>query len=339
MRGRSRISLFPDETGTKTKSGVVPALRDEEAFVPAPSGVIPKIWDDEDEETTGPTATAIPASRTRGNPRLTIMTGISAGQVVPVDTTSLVIGRSRTSDLRLLDEGISRQHCRILRRPGSIFVEDLGSTNGTFLNGGKVTTEPKAVAPGDRIQIGPVVLQLAMFDDTEDSLARRLFEASTRDPLTSAFNRYYFCQRLEAEMTHSQRQKGPVSVILLDLDDLRGINDQYGRSAGDEVLRAVVQSLSQAVRTEDLFCRYGGDQFAFLVREPMASAARTAERLRLRIENLRIPGKKAIQVTATMSVAEAGEPGAQLTGEGILRVAENRLHRAKLFGKNRVATE
>lgn len=339
---RESRSSSPEPAGaTRTKSGVVPALSRDE---PSPSwrpesAPIPKIWDDEEEEATGPTTAAVPASRTKGNPRLTIMTGVSAGQIVPVDGPNLVVGRSRASDLRLDDDGISRQHCRIMRRPGSIFVEDLGSTNGTFLNGGRVG-EAQAVAPGDRIQIGPVVLQLAMFDDTEDTLARRLFQASTRDPLTSAFNRYYFCQRLEAEMSHAQRHKSPVSVMLLDLDGLKAINDQYGRGVGDDLLRAVVETISAGIRSEDLFCRYGGEELALLVREPLTTAARTAERLRLRVENLRLAfGKKTLQITTSIGVAEAGEPGAQLTGEGILRVAEKRLHRAKLLGKNRVATE
>ena len=128
--------------------------------------------------------------------------------------------------------------------------------------------------------------------------------------------------------------------MMLDIDGMRALNDSLGQSAGDEVLRTVVDVISNVIRSEDVFCRYAGAQFAFILREPLRTAARTAERLRMRIENARFAfAKKGASVTASIGVAEIGEPGAQLTAEGLVTVAEKRLHRAKLLGKNRVAAE
>ena len=227
-----------------------------------------------------------------------------------------------------------------MTRIGSkVIVEDLESRNGTLVNGTKVMRAE--LSAGDRIQLGPdLIIQLSMYDDAEQTLARRLFDASTRDPLTRAFNRQYFAQSLETELSYARRHGTHLTVMMLDIDGMRTINDTLGQSAGDEVLRTVVDVIGNVIRAEDVFCRYAGAQFAFILREPLRTAARTAERLRMRIENARFTfAKKGVAVTASIGVAEIGEPGAQLTAEGLVTVAEKRLHRAKLLGKNRVAAE
>jgi two-component system, cell cycle response regulator len=330
------------------RSGVVPTFSREEApsstratlSVRVPKHDLPRLWDeDEEEERTGPTnAVALPMERTQCEPRLMIMTGGSAGQVIRLDT-AIVIGRSRTSDVRLIDEGVSRQHCRVCLRGRTVILEDLGSTNGVLVNGEKVEGVV-TLEIGDRVRLGAAVLQLGSFDVAEETLARKLFEASTRDALTNAYNHHFFMTRLESEMSYAQRHASSLSVLLLDIDGMKAINEIHGRAFGDDVLRSVVRSISTGIRNEDLFCRYGGDEFAFLIREPLESAGRTADRLRSRIEHLRITsGRKPVALSASIGVVEVGEPGAQLTAEGLLRVAEKRLHRAKLLGRNRVATE
>jgi diguanylate cyclase (GGDEF)-like protein len=305
------------------------------------SDAIPKLWDDEidDQETTGETS-HIPASRrVNAFPHLMIMTGLGAGRLIPLEGTGLVIGRSRNADVRVGDEGVSRNHCRVTRFGSKVIVEDLDSRNGTLVNGTKVLQAE--LSAGDRIQIGPdLIIQLSMYDDAEQTLARRLFDASTRDPLTRAFNRQYFAQSLENELAYARRHGSHLTVMMLDIDGMRAINESHGQSAGDEVLRAVVDIITSVIRTEDVFCRYAGAQFAFVLREPLRTATRTAERLRMRIESARIThAKKPVPFTASVGVAEIGEPGAQLTAEGLVKVAEKRLHRAKLLGKNRVAAE
>lgn len=317
-----------------SRSGVVPAMT---------NSSIPKLWDDadgDDDEITGPTSLMTASPPKKSTPHLTIMTGIGAGRVISFDGRShLVIGRSRSVDVPLPDEGISRRHCVVVRRNSSVFVEDLGSTNGTIVNGAR--SEVVELKPGDRIQLGPkLILQFGMFDETEESLARLLFDGLTRDMLTRAFNRRNFDERLAAEIGHGQRHKAPLSVLVVGIDDLRALNDASGRAAGDEVLKTVAGLLGDTVRTSDVCCRYSGTKFALLVREKGERAARLAERLRAQIATHRVwIGTKHINITVSIGVAEVGERGAQLSGEGLVRVALKRLERARGLGRNRVCAE
>jgi diguanylate cyclase (GGDEF)-like protein len=319
------------------------------SFPPAPKSTIrvtatsdtglEKDWDDDDE--TSRTMTLIPLStRASGRPRITVMTGMSAGRVFPLDTKNeFVIGRSRHADIRIEDPGVSREHCRLLRRDGRVYVEDLSSRNGTLLNGDRVARVP--LEPGDRVQLGPAtILQLGVFDETEEALAHALYEASTRDPLTRAFNRRYFFQRLDVEVAYARRHEARLAVLLIDLDDFKRVNDTYGHVAGDEALRAVANAVADSIRTEDLLARYGGEEFALLVREtPLQLAQLFAERIRHRVDGLRVPcaGEK-LRVTCSIGVAELSEIGESAAAERLVSLADKRLYLAKSLGRNRVVS-
>jgi diguanylate cyclase (GGDEF)-like protein len=305
------------------------------------SGVVPRLW--EDDEITEITATtrlfcAPPRASTRFG--LTVMTGAGAGQIVSlVDNAQVHIGRSRGADLRLDATGVSRMHCRIIRRDDAYWIEDLGSTNGTVVNGANVRTAKLDI--GDRIQIGPdVVLQFRVFDEAEESLARKLFAASTTDALTGAFNRRYFSERLEEEVAFARRHGSSLSLVLVDIDLLKAVNQTHGSEGGDAVIRSVSAALRETMRTEEATFRYASDQLAILVREPMDGAVRLAERIRGAIESLRIAtGKKIVRVTVSVGVAATGERGAQLSTDGLVRLAERRCVRAKELGRNRVVSQ
>ena len=150
-----------------------------------------------------------------------------------------------------------------------------------------------------------------MFDQTEESLARKLFDGLTRDALTQTYNRRNFDERLAAEVSHAQRHQLPLSVLIVDIDELKALNGANGREAGDEVLKAVARMLGATVRTSDVFCRYSGTKFAFLVRDTLDSATRFAQRIRTRAASLRVPvGTKYLSVTVSIGIAENGERGA-----------------------------
>ena len=301
------------------------------------SGSIPKLWNDEiDGEITGPTDINALARRSPARASLQVMTGARAGEVIALDAGSeRVIGRSRSADICIAEDGVSRVHCRLVIADGAASIQDLDSRNGTLVNGVRVSSAP--LCAGDRIQLGTLVLQFAFVDETEETLARHLFDASTRDPLTRAYNRRYFMQRLDAELSYARRHRTGLGVLMLDLDHFKAINDSAGHAAGDAVLRGVVKELERTVRTEDLLTRYGGEEFAILVRVgSFDELERFAERIRERIEAARIElDGRALRVTVSVGIAELAECS-DATGDDLLGIADRRLYRAKLLGRNRV---
>jgi diguanylate cyclase (GGDEF)-like protein len=283
----------------------------------------------------------VPASGNKDRATLTIISGINAGQVFALDGTDHVIGRGTEADLWLEDGGVSRRHAKIsCRSDGRYFVEDLHSTNGTFLGTQRVDT--CEVKPNDRIQLGPhVILRFAIVDDAEEELQRRLYESSTRDGLTRIYNRKYFTERLTAEVAYSRRHKVKLAVLMMDLDDFKRTNDMYGHLAGDMVLRLVSAQMQRLIRVEDLLARFGGEEFVILARSTgKTEAIRLANRIRESISELEIPvADRSINVTLSMGVAALPDVAPEGGPTEVLGLADARLYRAKAEGKNRVCSE
>lgn len=292
------------------------------------------------ERTTDPVL-AVPTANEKDRATLTVLTGINAGQVFALDGTEHIIGRGTEADVWVEDGGVSRRHARITcRADGRYFVQDLDSTNGTFLGNQRV--DQTEVRPGDRIQLGPhVILRFAITDDAEEELQRRLYESSTRDALTRIYNRKYFTERLMAEVAYSRRHRVKVSVLLLDLDDFKATNDTYGHLAGDMVLRLVAAQMQRLIRVEDLLARYGGEEFVILARSTgKTEAIRLAERIRQAIAELEIPiSNRAIHVTMSIGIAALPDVAPDGGPNDLLALSDARLYRAKADGKNRVCSE
>jgi two-component system cell cycle response regulator len=313
----------------------------------APAGSRPSFipeWGSNDDvstaRTTESTISVPPPASLRDRALVTMLTGLNAGQVFRLEAAETLIGRSREVLVRIDDVGISRKHARIVRtQDGRHFVEDLRSTNGVFVNGRKI--ERVELATGDRVQIGPtVLLRFALIDEAEEVLARQLYESSTRDALTRAFNRKYLNERLTAEVAYALRHKSKLALVLFDLDNFKRTNDTHGHLAGDVVLRVVATQVARLIRAEDVFARYGGEEFVVLVRGiEHENVRRFAERLRQSVERLVIPWEaQALKVTASLGVSSLNEcPGA--TPDALLDLADERLYRAKSLGRNRVCAQ
>jgi diguanylate cyclase (GGDEF)-like protein len=329
---REQIGAMPEK---RSRSDVPPNPKSGVRLSTGPLEVY-RQWDDENTEVSSTTALVPAATRANERPRLTIMTGIAAGKVVALDgKDQFVIGRGHRADIRIEDPGVSREHCRIVRRQEQLFLQDLSSRNGTILNGDRIVCVP--LHPGDRVQLGPnTVVQLGVFDEAEDALAQSLYEASTRDPLTRTFNRRYFSQRLEVEMAYARRHRTRLTVMLLDLDHFKNVNDTVGHTGGDVLLRATAQAMGECIRSEDLLARFGGEEFAILVRETsLPYATLLAERIRMRILQARVPYRDSVlTVTVSGGIAELGECAIGATGEDFVRLADSRLYRAKQKGRN-----
>jgi len=156
------------------------------------------------------------------------------------------------------------------------------------------------------------------------------------DALTEVHNRRYFLLRLEDEFRRAQRYDNPLALVLVDLDQFRGINESFGHLVGDGVLRGVAQCLVAAVRETDTVARTGGDEFACILPQThLAGALTVAERIRRDVAALR-PGPGA-EVLLTASVGVGSHPAVHVqTPEELIGAADGCLARAKREGRNRV---
>ena len=164
----------------------------------------------------------------------------------------------------------------------------------------------------------------------------KLVEMATQDFLTGLLNRRETFRRLDEELQRSRRLATPFSVLLLDLDHFKQVNDVHGHSAGDLVLQAVAAALRQGVRPYDLCCRYGGEEFLVILPETaLEDAAGIAERLRRDIENLKITAAKETALQITASIGAAALLGHETIDQLVAR-ADEAMYNAKSSGRNRV---
>jgi two-component system cell cycle response regulator len=270
---------------------------------------------------------------------LTVVAGPQTGFARVIEGAEIVLGRGYGSDLLLADQGLSRRHCRVWRSGDELRIEDLGSSNGTFVDGEPVKG-PRSLPEGARIHVGRhTLLTLSRQDPLEYEAARQLFETSMRDALTDLYNRRFFDQRLREEFAFASRHHTALSVILLDLDLFKHINDTWGHPAGDEVLREVGSLIKGCFRREDVAFRLGGEEFAVVVRsETHEGACAAAERIRRVLEEAHVIWEgDVIRFTASAGVATTSPSETVESASSLLAEADRALYRAKAGGRNRTA--
>jgi two-component system cell cycle response regulator len=265
------------------------------------------------------------------------MDGSDVGQVTTLTGTDIEIGRLAQCELHLPFEGVSRKHARITWKAGKYFVEDLGSANGTFVQGTRIDGREELL-DGNVLQLGPrVVFRYSVTDTGEEKILRQLYESSVKDSLTGAYNREYFGERFKSEVAYSVRHQTELSLVFLDVDHFKKVNDTYGHPAGDAVLIATVAALSRTLRTEDVVARYGGEEFAVVLRGiALGPATTVGERLRGLVENARVAhGEESIRCTISAGCASLACCEAP-SAEAMIAIADRRLYVAKRGGRNRV---
>jgi len=168
-----------------------------------------------------------------------------------------------------------------------------------------------------------------------ESTSAQLKEFSFKDEVTGLYNRRFFSIRLEEEVSRYRRFNHPVSVVLLDLDGFKAVNDDLGHGAGDETLRAMAEILLKQSRGINVICRYGGDEFAVLLVETSKGGARLyADRIRYVLSTWTFAHGR--RVTASFGIASLPEDVAP-AAEELIRAADEALYAAKRAGKNRVS--
>ncbi len=170
------------------------------------------------------------------------------------------------------------------------------------------------------------------------ALNAQLLALSRTDPLTGCANRRHFLERLDIELQRQRRQSQPLSLLSLDLDHFKHVNDTHGHAAGDAVLRTVVQCLQGRLRSVDLLGRVGGEEFAVLLPATPATAAHDlADILRQRVaETLTELDGKALQITVSIGGVSLDDPHRDVSAAECLARADAALYQAKADGRNRV---
>ncbi len=169
-------------------------------------------------------------------------------------------------------------------------------------------------------------------------LREKLRSQALQDPLTGLFNRRYLEERLEREVRHARRHRAALSVLMIDLDHFKRINDTHGHEAGDRLLEAVGSALVETLRAEDVAARYGGEEFTVLLPgTALEEACWVAEKVRNTVRRLRVPtaGLALAEVTLSVGVATLAE-GGDLEASELLRRADAALYEAKEAGRDRL---
>jgi diguanylate cyclase (GGDEF)-like protein len=291
--------------------------------------------DEEGEETRVATTGQVPPTKVEraGQAYLIILSGSCVGQVHDL-RDGAVIGRTVDSDIVIPDDHISRRHAQVHLKQDAVHITDLESRNGTFLNGQPI--QQAELKDGDRVHLGgTTVLKFTFGDGLEETFSRQMYDAAMRDALTGLFNRRHFEDRFRVEFAYASRHATPLSVLVLDIDHFKKVNDTHGHVAGDKVLREIGARLRSGVRSEDIVARYGGEEFVVLCRgTPIAPAGELAERLRHLAEVLPVRhGPKEIAVTVSVGVATLLGHRSQ---SELFSDADKALYAAKRDGRNRV---
>ena len=288
------------------------------------------------DERTQISATLPTGDVKRDRAYLVVLAGASVGEMYKLESDQTIIGRGGRAQIRLLDEGISREHAQISIEAGRVTLRDLGSTNGTYCNGLRV--ESRDLVDGDKILVGSTtILKFTYHDNLDEIFQKQMYESALRDGLTKAFNKKYFTDRLESEFTFSVRHATPLALVLFDIDHFKKVNDTHGHQAGDHVLTEIAALLTSTLRAEDVFARYGGEEFAVICRGSDAGQAQVVgERLRKAVEGHSFVYEKT-NIPVTISVGIAVLPDAAVKdASDIVALADQALYKSKHAGRNRV---
>lgn len=260
--------------------------------------------------------------------------GDEIGRRVTFGNRDITVGRDHDNELPLHLSTVSRRHARLFQTDTTCCVEDLGSTNGTFVNGDPVTGT-RELYSGDLVKIGGAVFKFIEGGNIEALYHEEIYRLTIIDGLTELPNKRHLLDFIDRELARSRRHERPLHLAMLDIDHFKSVNDEAGHLAGDTVLRGVGKILRDSVRRDELAARFGGEEFAVVLPETdLAGAIAFCERVRATVaaQPFSIDDR---EIRVTLSAGLAGvEP--DFDCDRFLAVADRRLYRAKNAGRNRL---
>jgi two-component system, cell cycle response regulator len=276
-----------------------------------------------------------PRAVSRRAPSLVVVSGSLLGTIFRLEDALTSIGRDAVNTIAVNDAGVSRRHAVIERYDERVVVRDLGSKNGTYVNDDEV--RERELSDGDLVYVGHGTYKFLSGDSAEHGYYEDLHDVASKDKLTDIPNRRYFDEALEREVGRVGRHGGAVTLMLLDLDHFKAVNDTYGHVFGDAVLRQFAGILKGRLRANDFCARYGGEEFAIILTDTRVEQARQlAESVRGLCEaHMYAEGETTALVTTSIGGAMWSS---EMEGpKALIEAADAKLYEAKTGGRNRVA--
>ncbi len=267
---------------------------------------------------------------------LVTLHGSRIGHKIDLDRgRPLTVGRELSADIPVDDDSVSRQHCRLAWRDGAWEVEDLQSTNGTYVDDAVV--KRARLRDGDLLKVGSTLFKFLSTHHVEAAYHEEIYRMAIFDGLTQIHNRRYLEEFVEREISRCRRHERALSLLLFDVDHFKRINDTYGHLSGDYVLRTMASTIAPRIRREELFARYAGDEFVVVLPETDGVvAAKLGELVRRMIDETRfVFDAQSLPVTISLGV---GALDAEMTTPAqLIAAADAALYRAKQHGRNCVS--
>ena len=264
-------------------------------------------------------------------------TGPGMGRRYQLADSPIVIGRGNDCEIRINDHSVSRKHARVQPGIDGYYAVDLQSTNGTFVN--DVPASMYKLKDGDYLRVGNCIHRFLIGGNVEAEYHEEIYRLTIIDALTEIHNKRYFLEFLDRELARSGRYGRPLTLIMIDIDRFRTINEDLGHLGGDATLREIAHRVKSTIRKEELFARYGGEEFAIVLPETSAEGAvPLGERLRRAVTDEPFTYEDR-QYTVTISAGIASTQGEKdMVLHELIRRADEKLYQAKHEGRNRVCS-
>lgn len=273
-------------------------------------------------------------------PALVVLLGPQGyvGKQFALTAPEYILGRSHDCGIHLDDKSVSRNHCRLLVVGNEVTVCDLGSANKTVVNGNVlVPDQPHKLKNNDQMKAGNLILKFLEKGNIEAFTNRELNEKAVRDGLTGVYTKGALLERGPELIKRSEVLSEELSLLILDLDFFKKINDKYGHAAGDYVLREFSKVITtKMVRSHDFFARYGGEEFVLLLTNASGKVSNeVAERIRSTIESTEFEFENT-KIPVTVSIGIATRKAGEEDWEAFFKRADAALYQSKQNGRNRV---
>lgn len=258
--------------------------------------------------------------------------GGDMGKRFELQGDEVVLGRGSDCDVQIDRDSVSRRHARVYRVGNQWMVEDLGSTNGSYVNDVPIQRSP--LRDSDFLKIGAAIFKFLTGTGVEASYHEEIYKMTIVDGLTGAHNKRYFIEFLEREIARCSRYERPLSLLMFDIDHFKSINDTHGHLTGDYVLKEMAKRLLGRIRKEELLARYGGEEFACVLPETDHAGAMTfAEQIRTIIGDTPFE-YEGDTITVTVSVGVSTLTGEAIEPTAFIKRSDDNLYKAKRSGRN-----